>query len=266
MDIFYQISYILYIASIFLFCGSILFLFHKNIIVKSGLTVILLGILFYIFYVIILWTKLERPPFRTLGETRLWYSIFLSIIGVVIYFRWKYRWILSLSIFFALLFTLINLLNPANFDKNLMPALNSIWFIPHTIVYILSYSILASATLLGIYALWQYYYKKIDVENIITKSDNIIYIAFSFLTLGLLFGALWAKEAWGHYWTWDPKETWAFITWFIYLIYIHYRKYYADNKILSLWILIFAFVIVIICWFGINYLPSAANSIHTYTN
>ena len=53
--------------------------------------------------------------------------------------------------------------------------------------------------------------------------DNLVYVGMAFLTIGMLFGALWAKEAWGHYWNWDPKETWAAATWLGYLIYIHYR-------------------------------------------
>ncbi|WP_218186024.1 cytochrome c biogenesis protein CcsA [Marinifilum fragile] len=86
-----------------------------------------------------------------------------------------------------------------------------------------------------------------------------------FLTFGLLFGALWAKEAWGHYWTWDPKETWAFITWMGYLVYIH-RRYQKPSKYVSaLWILALAFVILLVCWFGVNYLPSAQFSVHTYS-
>ena len=43
--------------------------------------------------------------------------------------------------------------------------------------------------------------------------DNLVYVGMAFLTIGMLFGALWAKEAWGHYWNWDPKETWAAATW-----------------------------------------------------
>ena len=85
------------------------------------------------------------------------------------------------------------------------------------------------------------------------------------LTLGLLFGALWAKEAWGHYWTWDPKETWAIITWLCYLIYIHFRYLYHNKSKIALWILVCSFIILLICWFGINYISAAENSIHTYS-
>ena len=49
-------------------------------------------------------------------------------------------------------------------------------------------------------------------------------MGLAFLTIGMLFGALWAKEAWGHYWSWDPKETWAAITWLAYLVYVRRDK------------------------------------------
>ena len=108
--------------------------------------------------------------------------------------------------------------------------------------------------------------RKKDTESVIQTADNVVYMGFSFLTFGLLFGALWAKEAWGHYWTWDPKETWAFITWLFYLLYIHLRLQYSKKHALAFWILALAFVVLLICWFGVNYLPSAQNSVHTYTN
>ena len=79
-------------------------------------------------------------------------------------------------------------------------------------------------------------------------------------------GALWAKEAWGHYWSWDPKETWAAASWFSYLIYIHYQRMPSSRFKVALWILIVNFILLQMCWWGVNYLPSAQGmSIHTYT-
>ena len=85
------------------------------------------------------------------------------------------------------------------------------------------------------------------------------------MTLGMLMGALWAKEAWGHYWSWDPKETWAAITWLPYLVYVHYRQCRPRIVRPALWVLIIAFILLQMCWWGINYLPSAQGmSVHTY--
>ena len=98
-----------------------------------------------------------------------------------------------------------------------------------------------------------------------SQEQIIVYVALAFMTIGMLFGALWAKEAWGHYWEWDPKETWAAITWFTYLGYVHYRQLPKHNPRLALWVLVIAFVLIQMCWWGINYLPSAQGaSVHTY--
>ncbi len=235
---------------------------QKKEILRNAL--VLTGILSMAIYIVFLWTSLERPPLRTLGETRLWYSLFISIIGLITYFRWRYHWMLYYCLFMSLLFLFINYLHPENFSKTLMPALQSPWFVPHVVVYIISYAFLAASTLVAIYGLYQIKRKKFEAK-FMQVADNLVYLGFAFLTFGLLFGALWAKEAWGHYWTWDPKETWAFITWMGYLVYIH-RRYQKPSKYISaLWILALAFVILLICWFGVNYLPSAQFSVHTYS-
>ena len=133
--------------------------------------------------------------------------------------------------------------------KTLMPALQSPWFAPHVFVYIFAYALLGVAVVI---AWWK-------------LADDLVYVSLAFLTIGMLFGALWAKEAWGHYWSWDPKETWAAITWLAYLVYIHYRQIPRHRDRLALWMLIGSFVLLQMCWWGINYLPSAqGSSVHTY--
>jgi ABC-type transport system involved in cytochrome c biogenesis permease subunit len=246
--------------STFSWLASLFFLKNekmKNILVAAGTCVLAIFIVF-------LWMELERPPLRTLGETRLWYAFFLPLIGWITYYRWRYNWMLYYSLGLSVLFLFINYLHPENFSKTLMPALQSPWFVPHVIVYIFAYAFLAASSLVALRGLYQYYRTSLQ-QKVMLMADNLVYLGFAFLTLGLLFGALWAKEAWGHYWTWDPKETWAFITWMGYLVYIH-RRYHLPNRFKSaLWILALAFVILLICWFGVNYLPSAQFSVHTYS-
>lgn len=101
----------------------------------------------------------------------------------------------------------------------------------------------------------------------INLADNLVYSGFALITFGLLFGALWAKVAWGNYWSWDPKETWALITWLVYVVYIHYRyRQQAYKKHRSaMWLLVFAFLIMLLAWMGIKIIPAAQNSIHTYS-
>ena len=136
-------------------------------------------------------------------------------------------------------------------------------FDPHVIIYMFAYAMLGASAIMGIYLLW---IKKNqgDVKEM-ALCDNLVYVGLSFMTLGMLTGALWAKEAWGHYWSWDPKETWAAVTWFSYLTYIHMRIGMHNKRKASLYVLLLSFVFLQMCWWGINYLPSAqGSSIHTY--
>lgn len=223
-----------------------------------------LGLLVFFSYIVGMWITLERPPLRTMGETRLWYSFFLPLIGLVIYSRWKYKWILSFSTVLSVVFIFINILKPEIHSENLMPALQSPWFAPHVIIYMFAYALLGAAFVMAVYLLWRS--RKTLVSSQEMKiTDNLVYVGLAFMTVGMLTGAFWAKEAWGHYWAWDPKETWAAITWFAYLIYIHLRLATSKNYILPLWILVVCFVLLQMCWWGINYLPSAmGTSVHTY--
>ena len=258
-------TYIL-LTSVFWVLALVLLLTPKRSVFHTLKGVFLfLGWASIIVFTIGLWISLERPPFRTLAETRLWYAIFISTIGIVLYYRWRLPLMLAYTLGMAILFLFLNYLNPDTFDKTLMPALQSPWFIPHVIVYIIGYAFLGFSSLIGVYGLYLYYKGK-EVDRTLLMADNIVYIGFAFLTFGLLFGALWAKEAWGHYWTWDPKETWAFLTWLAYLLYIHYRIRKKQSPKTALWIIALAFVVLLICWFGINYLPSAQSSVHVYSS
>ncbi len=221
------------------------------------------GILVFAAFIAGLWIGLERPPLRTMGETRLWYSFFLALIGYLTYRHWKYPWLLLFSAVVASVFIGVNFFKPEIHSKALMPALQSYYFVPHVTVYILSYAMLGVATIASGLQLRNMAHGGAD-RNLYTFMDNIVYIGFGFLALGMLSGALWAKEAWGHYWSWDPKETWAFITGAAYLVYIHMRLKRA-HPAFTLWVLPVAFALLMITWLGVSYLPAAQGSIHVYS-
>lgn len=193
-----------------------------------------------------------------MGETRLWYSFFALLSGLFTYLRWRYRWILSFSTVLATVFVVINILKPEIHDQSLMPALQSPWFIPHVTVYMFSYSLLGCAFLIAVFGLFK------KGKDMFAAADTLVYIGTAFLTFGMLSGAIWAKEAWGHYWSWDPKETWALVTWLCYLLYIHLRIMGRVSRQTLCILLIFSFICLQMCWWGVNYLPSAQDSIHVY--
>lgn len=222
------------------------------------------GIMVFFAFIGGLWLSLERPPLRTMGETRLWYSAFLPVAGIIVYLKWQYKWILSFSTLLSIVFICINILKPEIHNKTLMPALQSPWFAPHVIIYMFCYALLGAATLMAAgYLVSQKIRQQADrwMESI----DELVCVGLAFMTIAMLFGAIWAKEAWGHYWAWDPKETWAAATWLIYLGYLHLRLTRPVRPQPSLWLLIVAFCCLQMCWWGINYLPTAQGvSVHTY--
>ena len=204
-----------------------------------------LGLAVFFAYILIMWITLERRPLRTMGETRLWYSFFLPLAGIIVYSRWQYKWILGFSTLLAAVFVCINLFRPEIHSKTLMPALQSPWFAPHVIVYMMAYALLGAAVVMSVYLL--FCKKEAGTDREMEITDNLVYVGLSFMTLGMLMGAIWAKEAWGHYWAWDPKETWAAITWLSYLVYIHYRLYRPRSIRPSLWLIIIAFCLLQMC-------------------
>ena len=219
-----------------------------------------MAILVYGAFIATLWISLERPPLRTMGETRLWYSFFMLVAGFITYLRWNYRWILSFSTLMATVFVVINILKPEIHDQSLMPALQSVWFVPHVAVYMFSYALLGCATLLAIAALIR------RNEELDMPIARLLYGGITFFTIGMLTGSLWAKEAWGAYWSWDAKEAWAAATWALYLVAIHLQLYPTTRlrRMVYYIVVIVSFLSLQMCWWGVNYLPSASQSVHTY--
>jgi len=99
------------------------------------------------------------------------------------------------------------------------------------------------------------------LESIDNLSYRTISFGFPLLTIGIIAGAVWANEAWGSYWSWDPKETWALITWLVFASYLHARitKSWQGRK--PAIIASFGFVVVWICYLGVNFL---GKGLHTY--
>ena len=193
-----------------------------------------------------------------------------------------------------------NLTLSADMQKSspLVPALQSNWLMMHVSMMMLSYATLIMGSLLCILFLvisknqevnlkmgdkvdiplynvmLDYYENKIftssnDVSEVgrlklLQSLDNwsyrIIGLGFPFLTIGIIAGGVWANEAWGSYWSWDPKETWALITWIIFATYLHARitKGWEGKKTAILGGL--GFFVIWICYLGVNFLGKGLHS------
>lgn len=170
----------------------------------------------------------------------------------------------------------------------LIPALKSNWLIMHVSVMLVSYAALICGSLFSIAYLWVHLFIELNQQKTLyflsTKlgvlispinfdsrlvefshncenySYRLIGLGFPFLTLGILSGAIWANEAWGSYWSWDPKETWALITWLIFAIYLHTRYIYKWSGLKSSILASIGFFIIWICYIGVNLLGKGLHS------
>lgn len=149
------------------------------------------------------------------------------------------------------------------------PALKSYWLVFHVITAILAYGAFAVSFGLGLMYLLKTYYEenvlKVELRlppaMILNElSYKIIIFGFSFLTLVIITGAIWANYAWGTYWSWDPKETWSLITWIIYAGYLHARLMLEWKGKRVAWLAILGFVAVLFTFFGVNYLLPGLHS------
>ena len=238
--------------------GALLAVWKSSERHKASLGFTAAGIAVYAGFIAGLWISLGRPPLRTLGETRLWYSLFMVVSGWLVYMRWHYRWIQLFSLLVATVFMIINIVRPEIHDHSLMPALQSLWFVPHVTVYMFSYSLFGCAFLLAVAGWWKH------TPAFLASTDRLVMIGMAFLTFGMLSGCIWAKQAWGSYWSWDPKETWAAATWCAYLVYIHRRLRKTAGYTATYSWLIIGFLLLQMCWYGVNFLPSASASMHSY--
>nr|YP_010290228.1 cytochrome c heme attachment protein [Passiflora cirrhiflora]ULO25999.1 cytochrome c heme attachment protein [Passiflora cirrhiflora] len=109
------------------------------------------------------------------------------------------------------------------------------------------------------------YYRFQLIQQLDNWSYRILSIGFIFLTVGILSGAVWANETWGSYWNWDPKETWAFITWVIFAIYLHTRTNKNLEGFSSAIVAAIGFIIIWICYFGVNLLGIGLHSYGSFT-
>jgi ABC-type transport system involved in cytochrome c biogenesis permease subunit len=141
----------------------------------------------------------------------------------------------------------------------LVPALQSYWLWLHVSVTLLGEAFFAAAFIASLL------YLGADTEEKKQKMDSLSYravaVGFPLFTLGgLVFGMVWAYKAWGTYWSWDPKEVWSLITWFVFALYLHTRIVLGWKGKRSALIAILGFLAALFTYFGVNYLLSGLHS------
>ena len=152
----------------------------------------------------------------------------------------------------------------------LVPALQSNWLMMHVSMMIFSYATLILGSLLSLLLLALTRFSKEPqnfalgkvqlIENLDLWSYLTIGLGFPFLTIGIIAGGVWANEAWGSYWSWDPKETWALITLLVFAAYIHVRLTKGWVKEKAAIVGAVGFFVVWVCYLGVNFLGQDLHS------
>ncbi|CAN4125491.1 unnamed protein product [Withania somnifera] len=235
------------------------------------------------------WISSGHFPLSDLYESLIFLSWSFSLIHIIPYFK-KNLLILSKitgpSAIFTQGFATSGILTEIHQSGILVPALQSEWLIMHVSMMILGYAALLCGSLLSVALLVitfrknrklfyksnvflnekyfvfsaKNYYRSQLIQQLDYWSYRVISLGFTFLTIGILSGAVWANEAWGSYWNWDPKETWAFITWIVFAIYLHTRTNKNLRGANSAIVASIGFLIIWICYFGVNLLGIGLHS------
>ena len=212
-----------------------------------------------------------HAPLSNMYESLVFFSWTIVIIYLVIERQYKNAVIGAFATPLAFLAMAYASMSPNVSDRiqPLIPALKSNWLIAHVITCFLGYAGFAIAFAIS----FMYLFKQRDVEGkssllsyfpkprvLDELTHQMVMFGFLFLSIGIITGAVWANSAWGSYWTWDPKETWSLITWFIYATLLHARMMRGWYGKRIAYLAIIGFMAVIFTYFGVNYLPG----LHSY--
>jgi cytochrome c-type biogenesis protein CcsB len=195
-----------------------------------------------------------------------------SVTWAYLSFHWRYS-VKNFGTFVSVL-VLIMLIIAASVSREfqpLAPALQSLWLPVHGGVSVLSYGFLALAFCGGIMYLLQerelkskkfgFFFSRLpSLDSLDQLNNHCLTVGFGFLTLGIITGSVWARQAWGTYWHWDPKETWSLITWFLYAAQIHQRFTLGWRGKRAAVMSIVGFCAVLFTLWGVTYLLGGVHS------
>jgi len=261
MNILFFSTLALYFAAVILqFVGAS---FKKEKILKSAWLVFLAAFAANTLYILIRGIAAKRLPLSNQFEFATAFAWGIALLFVFLKTRKKLDWLATIAIPAVFLVLSYAALQPKEITE-LMPALRSAWFGLHIGSAVFSYSAFMIAGCAGIRRLSTGRKMPEGAEMKIQQMDFLSYrlVGFGFLllTVVILSGAIWAEQAWSAFWTWDPKEVWALITWIIYAVYLHLRlKGRKDGKFLA-WYVIIAVPVVLFTFAGVNTLMPGLHS------
>ena len=271
----------------------------NNLIFKVSQILVGVSNILFMLTLSIRWASEGYFPLSNLYESLIFLSWGISFIHLILEYKTQSRLIGAIAtplMFFLSGFSSLTL--PTDMQKALplVPSLQSNWLMMHVSMMMVSYATLIIGSLLSILYLafvsFNGQKNQVVVETSVTDmsssapsvsvssgsvssiaysklsllqtvdiwSYRIIGLGFPFLTIGIISGAVWANEAWGSYWSWDPKETWALITWLVFAIYLHSRLLKGWQGKQAAILGSCGFFVIWICYLGVNFLGKGLHS------
>jgi cytochrome c-type biogenesis protein CcsB len=262
----YAVAAVLYIAS---------WVFHKPRLSVVGMITTLAAFLGNTAGIGLRWMEsymlgVGHAPLSNLYESLIFFAWSIALIYLLIEYRYKTKVLGAFATPIAFL-ALAYASSPKVGDsiEPLLPALKSNWLIAHVITCFLGYAGFAIAFGVSIMYLLKNR-DKAENSRLLSRLPRLsvldelthqtVMFGFLFLTIGIITGSVWANQAWGSYWSWDPKETWSLITWFVYAILLHARLVRGWRGKGIAYISLAGFTAVLFTYFGVNYLEG----LHSY--
>ena len=271
---FFNISMGIYL---FCFLGYLILTASRNRMLGTlSTSLLIIGLLIHSGGLVVRWLETHQTgygyvPLSNMYESLIFFSWTIVLIYLILEFKYQQKIIGVFITPFAFLAIALTSIIPGINAKitPLMPALQSNWLTIHVTTCFFGYA--AFAVSFGVSILYLIRDREGSPKEGGSKwlpstqiLDEINYksivIGFPMLSLGIITGAAWANYAWGSYWSWDPKETWSLITWFVYAAFLHARftRDWRGRKAAILSIV--GFVAVLFTYFGVNYILSGLHS------
>ena len=262
----FTIVMLLYFAAMILFFVYIAI--KKDPVAKIAIGLQLAGLVLHTAALICRGIGAGRLPFTNQYEFATSFAWALCLVSLI--FIRKYRFPVLGAFSSPLILLMIGYAALQSREvKELMPSLRSSWLAFHVSTAIIAYGAFGVACVLSVIFLLRGRIKEEGFwgqhipqpEKLDMISYRSVCLGMLFLTLTILTGAIWAEQAWGSYWSWDPKETWSLVTWIIYAIYLHLRLRRGWKGKTAAWFAVIGFLCVIFTYIGVNtFLPG----IHSY--
>ena len=261
MKTLFFIAFAVYAVSVILeFAGTA---FRKDKLLRLAWIVFIAAFALHTVFIVARGVAAKRLPLSNQFEFANGFAWGVALFTVAVCTKLKADWLKVAAIPATLLIMTYAALQPMEI-RDLMPALRSAWFGVHIGSAVLSYAAFVISGCIGArYLILSK--KESDNHKALEQMDFLSYrlvsFGFLFLTVVILSGAIWAEQAWSAFWTWDPKEVWALITWIIYAVYLHLRLRGRKKGRQMAWYLVIAVFVVFFTFAGVNTL---LHGMHTY--